>query len=506
MAIYDYFKTTATHHDINRGFRRNTIRLSPRMPTNLDMDNNNQWIIERSVTAKFSANPIRIFVDRLKVPTNPEVQPPMILNLGDPSLYGNLPPPENLTDVISKIINSHCGQFIPPSIGNINSLTDHSQAYDVLPCENSSTAQVDRIIVDQVNSDEQKILLPSFEIGSSPHGYPPAIGTSPARESVAKHANKNIPNTVPKYNGDDVVICSGCSGAIDIAITVLAGGNDGAVVLIPSPGFTLYKTLCDSKQITSIAYPLLPTSDWEVDLAAAERIIESNQNIKAWIINNPSNPCGSVYSIKHLQSIKTMALKYKIPIIADEVYEDMVFEPNQYFPMASVEPLESPVITCSGLAKRFLVPGWRVGWILFSPACGNILDDVRAGVADLACLLLGANSLIQAAIPQILENVPDSFHIMVNSYLANNAHILYNHLMVDAAKTTKDTKHIGCLPITINCPQGSMYSLIGLTPGFYDFEDDVVAAQLLISEESVKVLPGSVSYSDCSHSPSTLKK
>lgn len=73
--------------------------------------------------------------------------------------------------------------------------------------------------------------------------------------------------------------------------------------MTPSPGFTLYGTLCDSKGIRNIKYPLLPDRGWEVDLDAVVRLLEDNPEITAWLINNPSNPCGSVYSEEHLKAI-----------------------------------------------------------------------------------------------------------------------------------------------------------------------------------------------------------
>ena len=62
--------------------------------------------------------------------------------------------------------------------------------------------------------------------------------------------------------------------------------------------------------------------DWEADLVDLERQID--KKTKAIVIINPSNPCGSVYSKQHLLDIINLAEKYKLPIIADETYGDMV--------------------------------------------------------------------------------------------------------------------------------------------------------------------------------------
>ena len=65
-----------------------------------------------------------------------------------------------------------------------------------------------------------------------------------------------------------------------------------------------------------------PEQGWEIDLDDLESQID--ESTAAIIINNPSNPCGSVFSREHLLNILNTAAKYYVPIIADEIYEHMV--------------------------------------------------------------------------------------------------------------------------------------------------------------------------------------
>ena len=71
---------------------------------------------------------------------------------------------------------------------------------------------------------------------------------------------------------------------------------------------------------------LFPQADrcWEADLDDLERQVDSNT--RAIVVNNPSNPCGSVYSQEHLRGIVGVARKHRLPIISDEVYADVVSE------------------------------------------------------------------------------------------------------------------------------------------------------------------------------------
>lgn len=77
-----------------------------------------------------------------------------------------------------------------------------------------------------------------------------------------------------------------------------------------------------SKLILQIDYIFQPEKSWEIDLDHLETMIDDNT--AAIVIINPSNPCGSVFSMSHIKDILKLASQYKIPIIADEVYEHIV--------------------------------------------------------------------------------------------------------------------------------------------------------------------------------------
>ena len=112
---------------------------------------------------------------------------------------------------------------------------------------------------------------------------------------------------------DDVILCSGCSCALDIAISTLA--DDGQNILVPRPGFPLYTTLSAGLGIQTREYDLLPDHDWMVDLGHMESLID--HNTAAIIVNSPSNPCGSVFSPAHLREILDIAERHKVPIIGE---------------------------------------------------------------------------------------------------------------------------------------------------------------------------------------------
>ncbi|XP_019539199.2 tyrosine aminotransferase-like [Aedes albopictus] len=301
----------------------------------------------------------------------------------------------------------------------------------------------------------------------SHNGYGPSTGFPEARKAVAEYVSHQGDVTA-----NDVILCSGASCALDLCLSVLAG--PGQNILIPRPGFSIYRTLAEGFGVECRYYDLMPDRNWEVDLVQLESLIDANT--AALIVTNPSNPCGSVFSKSHLEAILDIAEKHYLPIIADEIYEHFVFPGQEFYAVSSLSK-KVPVLSCGGLTKRFLVPGWRTGWIVIHDR-DNLFQDVRKGLANLSARILGANTLVQGALPDILKNTPPAFYDDLVSTLYRHAELAY--------KSIKQIR--GLRPIM---PGGAMYMMIGIDIGrFPEFETDLEFVQALVAEQSVFCLPG----------------
>ncbi|KAJ2663271.1 hypothetical protein IWW48_001373 [Coemansia sp. RSA 1200] len=310
------------------------------------------------------------------------------------------------------------------------------------------------------------------------NGYPPSVGVPVAREAIAKkYSHPDAPLTA-----DDVVMTSGCSGAVEMAIGVLC--SEGQNILLPRPGFCLYNTVAGSRNIEARLYNLLAEKNWEIDIEHMESLIDANT--AAILINNPSNPCGSNFTKAHLKAILAVCEKHKIPLISDEIYADMVFGGQVFTPTATLTSTV-PILTLGGLAKQWLVPGWRIGWILVH-SCNHEFDEVRKGLFALSTLINGPCAIVQAAIPDIFDNVPDSYLRDLNKQLESHAQVLETEL----------AKAPGLDVIT---PQGAMYIMVKLDlDSFTDISDDAEFCQKLKWEENVEILPG-----ECFAYPGTVR-
>jgi tyrosine aminotransferase len=233
--------------------------------------------------------------------------------------------------------------------------------------------------------------------------------------------------------------------------------------------------LCDHKGIECQFYSLDSEKDWEADLHHLRSLI--NDRTRAILVNNPSNPCGSVYTREHLLDIIAIAEEYCVPIIADEIYGQMTFE-GKFYPVAALTNTV-PVLAVGGIAKQYLVPGWRLGWISIYDSA-NIFHEVRQGLQRLSTLILGPNTIVQGAVVQIFNETPDDFYTTLNNTLKEHADYTVERISkIPGLKVIK--------------PRGAMYCMVEIDIEKFKSEeiyDDVTFSKILLREESVFVLPG----------------
>jgi len=309
--------------------------------------------------------------------------------------------------------------------------------------------------------------LVSNVMGHKYDGYAHSAGYPSVRASVAKKLGCGLTE-------GDIVMASGGSGALEMIVNVLTDVGDN--MLIPSPGFSLYQTLLNHRGAEARYYKLLPEKGWEIDLELMESLIDSRT--VAILLNNPSNPCGSVFSKEHILDILALAEKYRLPIIADEIYGDLTWDNHPFYQVGSLSE-RVPVLSIGGLAKLFIVPGWRLGWVAIHDRNG-LFKDVRIALNKQTQLILGPSTLIQSVVHAALHLTPPSYLKRLRDTLQLHANTL--------------CRRLGQLPgLKVVRPVGAMYMMVGVKPEHFDnISDDIEFAKLLVTEENLSILPGTI--------------
>ncbi|CAI0385404.1 unnamed protein product [Linum tenue] len=280
------------------------------------------------------------------------------------------------------------------------------------------------------------------------NSYGPSAGILPARRAIAGYLNNGLPY---ELSPEDVFMTLGCAHAIEVTLTTLA--RPGSNILLPRPGYPYYDACAANRNLEVRHYGLLSDHGWEVDLEAVESL--TDHNTAAIVIVNPGNPCGNVYSYEHLKKIAETARKLGILVIADEVYGHLAFGSNPFVAMGVFGSI-APVITLGSISKRWIVPGWRLGWLVISDP-NNVLRN--SGFVDLI-----RGSLNTSPDPPTFIQAVD---------------LCYERL-----------EDIAC----ITCPkkpEGSMFAMVKLECSELEgIKDDMDFCLKLAKEESVIILPG----------------
>ncbi|MFW9788709.1 MAG: aminotransferase class I/II-fold pyridoxal phosphate-dependent enzyme [Candidatus Thorarchaeota archaeon] len=297
------------------------------------------------------------------------------------------------------------------------------------------------------------------------NGYSPSEGEEKLRISAAEKEKR--------VNGIDVdpdrmIITSGVSEAIQFLCGALV--RDNSELLMPGPTYIPYISYVKYFGGKPVAYRTIEEDDWNPDTEDLRKKI--NDKTVGILVINPNNPTGSVYNERTLREIINIAGEYGLPLISDEIYDQLTFDEKQT-PMARIAG-DVPVIGFNGVSKVYLAPGWRVGYAYFCDSNGE-LDPLYDAMIRQARIRICLNATAQIAAAAAFAS--DGSHLKdVMSRLRIRRDLIYKRLNEIDSITTK-------------LPEAAFYimpkiDLRGRWKDDYEFVKDV------LSETGVVFVPG----------------
>ena len=200
--------------------------------------------------------------------------------------------------------------------------------------------------------------------------YPPGLGIPALRQAIADQRRRRYGT---EYDPDtDVLVTVGATEAI--AASVLGLVEPGSEVLLIEPFYDSYSPVIAMAGCHRRAVPMRPAGrGFAIDIDGLRAAVTAKT--KAIIVNSPHNPTGMVASDDELRALAELAVSADLLVIADEVYEHLVFDGRRHLPLADYPGMAERTITISSAAKMFNVTGWKIGW-----ACGpaELIAGVRA--------------------------------------------------------------------------------------------------------------------------------
>lgn len=303
-------------------------------------------------------------------------------------------------------------------------------------------------------------------------------GIFPAREAVVLQQQDR---GIQGISAEDVIIGNGVSELIDLSLRAML--NPGDEVLVPSPDYPLWSAAVALNGGIARYYDCVPESGFEPDLDQMESLIGANT--RAIVIINPNNPSGAVYDREKLEQIAAIAERHNLVVLADEIYDQMVYEDAEFVPMATI--VENAVcLTYSGLSKIYRACGYRVGWCVFSGDLDRA-EELLHGMELLAALRLCSNVPGQWAVQTALGGFQS-----VEPLVSPGGRLFQSRQVVIERVEASEYLHM-------QKPMGAMYAFLKLDERFIGKLDDQSLAFELLEQQHVLVAPGSsfnTPYSD----------
>ena len=206
----------------------------------------------------------------------------------------------------------------------------------------------DEILVDMIRT------LPTAQ------GYSDSKGIVSARRAVAQYYQTK---GMPGMGLDDIYLGNGVSELIQMTCQALV--DDGDEVLVPAPDYPLWTASVALAGGRAVHYRCDEEQQWWPDVSdIADKV---TPRTKAIVVINPNNPTGAVYPEHVLREIVEVARKHGLMILADEIYDKILYDDAVHTHIAKLAP-DLLTITFNGLSKAYRVAGFRAGWMaLYGP-------------------------------------------------------------------------------------------------------------------------------------------
>lgn len=299
--------------------------------------------------------------------------------------------------------------------------------------------------------------------------YTPASGTAELKKAICEKFERF--NHL-HYEPNQIVISNG--GKHSLTNTFHAILNPGDEVIIPAPYWLSYPEIVKLSDGVPVFITGEKENGYKVTAAQIEAAI--TPKTKALIINSPSNPTGMVYTRKELEAIADVVVRADIYVVADEMYENLIYGDIEHVSIASFnEEIYKRTITCSGFSKSYSMTGWRVGYTGSSPEIAKLMGSVQSHQTS------NPNSIAQKAALEALKGSQDPVETMREEFDARRKY-MYHRI--------QEMPLVDCME-----PQGAFYMFVDVS-GTLDKEykgekvgDSMRLTEILLEDFSIAVVP-----------------
>ena len=295
--------------------------------------------------------------------------------------------------------------------------------------------------------------------------YAITFGAKPLRDAIAAKTARFHPEWVIDPDMEITVVNGATEGMIAAMLGLLDPGDE---VIVFEPFYENYGP--DAILTGAIPrYVTLHEPDWRIDPDELRAAI--TPRTRAIVINTPHNPTGKVFSRDELQLVADLCREHDLIAFTDDIYQHLVYE-GEHIPLATLPGMAERTVSIDSMSKTYSVTGWRIGWVIASPA---LSVGVRR-VHDF--LTVGAAAPLQQASVAGLTLGDAYYEALLAGYRERRAVLL---------------PALEGAGFRVHEPAGAYYAMTDIRD--LTSEDDVSFARRLIADPGVAAVPGSSFFS-----------
>ncbi|MDE6201217.1 MAG: pyridoxal phosphate-dependent aminotransferase [Clostridiales bacterium] len=201
--------------------------------------------------------------------------------------------------------------------------------------------------------------------------YTPASGTLALKKAICQKLKSD--NGLD-YEPSNIVVSNGAKHSLFNAFMAIL--NPGDEVIIPSPYWLSYPEIV--KMAGGVPVFVETKADNSFKITPAELADAITDKTKAFILNNPNNPTGAVYTRGEINALAHEIEKHKIFVVSDEIYEKLTYERKHHSIAAYSDILKERTIVINGLSKTYAMTGWRVGYAAAEEHIASAMSSMQS--------------------------------------------------------------------------------------------------------------------------------
>ena len=304
--------------------------------------------------------------------------------------------------------------------------------------------------------------------------YTPTAGILELRKAIAKKLQQD--NNV-SYDVAEISVAAGAKQSIFNAVMALVGPGDE--VIVPVPCWVSYTEIVKLACGTPVLVETDVNQGYDLDVAAIERAI--TPRTKALILCTPNNPTGAVYKEASLRALAALAVQHGFYIIADEIYEKLIYDGEEHFSIASISPeVKALTVTINGFSKAYAMTGWRLG---YAAASKEVIDAINKLQSQ---SVTSVNSITQKAAVAALEGPQEALAAMVEEFAQRRLYLV---------ERLQRLQGLSCV-----VPKGAFYALLDISSVLgksyqgEELKNDIDFCRMLLEAKLIALVPGSAFY------------